>query len=279
MLDARPGVIDLVEYANVPADLSEGLFPDGQANSRQAFYFSTPGRSNDPSPGPFTLFINEWMASNTGYLADPADGKFDDWFELYNPSSIAVDLGGFSLTDNPTNTIRWPIPTGTTIGPHGYLLVWADNDTNQNGTGLHADFKLDKEGDSIALFAPDGRLVDAVAFEEQLDDTSQGRWPDGNPAPFFLMPTPTPRWPNLVPMNPPAEIQIVQTTISEGRYFALSWSAEPGCIYRVQYRADVDARNWTDLSGDVFAQRNLASKADPAVVAGDARFYRVILVR
>ena len=25
------------------------------------------------------------MASNTRTLADPADGDFDDWFELYNP--------------------------------------------------------------------------------------------------------------------------------------------------------------------------------------------------
>ncbi|HXJ74985.1 MAG TPA: CotH kinase family protein, partial [Candidatus Dormibacteraeota bacterium] len=32
-----------------------------------------------------TVFINEWMAENTSFIADPADGLYDDWFELYNP--------------------------------------------------------------------------------------------------------------------------------------------------------------------------------------------------
>jgi len=70
------------------------------------------------------------MSANVTF-SPTADGIFDDWFELYNPNSTAIALGGYTLTDNFTNTLRWSIPTGTVIAPHGYLLVWSDDDTNQ----------------------------------------------------------------------------------------------------------------------------------------------------
>lgn len=50
--------------------------------------------------------INEWMAANSATLADPADGDFDDWFELYNPDPYPVDLSGYQLTDDPIGLVR-----------------------------------------------------------------------------------------------------------------------------------------------------------------------------
>ena len=38
-----------------------------------------------------TVFINEWLASNTNNLVDPADGDREGWIELYNPGTNAVD--------------------------------------------------------------------------------------------------------------------------------------------------------------------------------------------
>src|SRR5262249_48194677 len=160
-----------------------GSFPDGQATLRQILYYPTPGTTNNNSPGPLGILINEWMAANATTLVDPADGKHDDWFELYNPNATAIDLSNYTLTDNPTNTVRWPIPAGTTIGPHAFLLVWSDNNTNQNNptnADLHTNFKLSKDGDEIAVFAPDGQLVDYIGFGAQIDDVSEGRWPDGS---------------------------------------------------------------------------------------------------
>ena len=54
--------------------------PDGQLFDRQLFYFTTPGASNNPALVP--VAINEWLASNTGGLTNPATGHSDDWFEL-----------------------------------------------------------------------------------------------------------------------------------------------------------------------------------------------------
>jgi hypothetical protein len=276
-INGQPTVIDYLTYDLVPADRSYGLFPDGQAADRQILYYPTPGTTNDPSPGPSAILINEWMAANVNFLADPADGNFDDWFELYNPNSTVIALGGYTLTDNFTNTLRWTIPAGTVIAPHGYLLVWSDDDTNQNSptnTDLHTDFKLSQNGEEIALFAPDGRLVDYVRFLDQPDNLSEGRWPDGS-GKFYLMTAPTPRAPNFIPTTLPPEVRIVETAASPGVFFALSWEAETGKTYRVQYKDALGAASWNTLPGDVLADGNIASKGHATTSDSAQRFYRV----
>ena len=46
-----------------------------------------------------TLVINEFMASNSNCIQDP-QGQYDDWVELYNYGTDAIDVGGIYLTDN-----------------------------------------------------------------------------------------------------------------------------------------------------------------------------------
>src|SRR6185503_4196128 len=166
------------------------------------FFSVTPGNTNLNVSPPLNVLINEWMASNTGFLADPADGHFDDWFEIYNPGSTTADLGGYFLTDDIlTNKFKFRIPPGYSIPPGGHLLVWADSDANQNSTNiadLHISFKLSASGDEIGLFAADGTTIDTVSFGEQTSNISQGRFPDGG-ANIVFMPAPTPRAANVGP--------------------------------------------------------------------------------
>ena len=71
------------------------------------------------------VVINEWMADNNGPngFADRADGLFQDWFELFNPNTNAVNLAGFFLTDNLSEPAKWQIPPGTIIASGDFLLV------------------------------------------------------------------------------------------------------------------------------------------------------------
>ena len=128
------------------------------------------------------LVINEFMASNSSYLDDP-QGQYDDWLEIYNAADVAMDVGGMYLTDDLNEPAKWRIPSdnpsATTIPAHGHLLIWADSDTGD--AGLHANFKLDADGDEIGLFDVDGStLVDSVSFSRQVSDISYGRYPDGS---------------------------------------------------------------------------------------------------
>ena len=141
--------MDYLTYSNLGPSLSYGDFPDGQPFNRETFYTVTPGSNNYARS--ITLFINEWMASNTNTLADPADGEFKDWFEIYNASTNAIDLGGYYLTDDLTRKTQFRVPANGqyVIPAQGFLLVWADNLVNLNAgvnTDLHVNFALKQIG-------------------------------------------------------------------------------------------------------------------------------------
>src|SRR5678815_6098345 len=71
------------------------------------------------------VVINEFQASNASTIADPGNGAFNDWLELYNVGNTAVDLTGWHLSDSD-NPDEWAFPVGTMIQAKGFLLIWAD---------------------------------------------------------------------------------------------------------------------------------------------------------
>ena len=135
-----------------------------------------------PMTGP-SVVINELMADNDNVIADP-QGDYDDWIELYNRTDSAVLLTGMYLSDKEDNLTKWEFPENTEIPANGYLIVWLDEDhDDENATeGLHANFKLSKNGE-IALFvdtdANGNQVLDSVTFGEQETDVAYGRFPDG----------------------------------------------------------------------------------------------------
>ena len=175
-------ILDYANYAGVSTDRSFGSFPDGQSFTRRQLDYATPGGANIATSAISMVKINEWMADNASIIRDPVDNQFQDWFELYNPGVDVEELGGCYLTDSLTNRFLFQIPSGYRIPPRGFLLVWADGETDQNtnkGLDLHVNFKLSKDGESIGLFAADGVAIDTVTFGAQITDASQGRSPDG----------------------------------------------------------------------------------------------------
>ena len=140
-----------------------------------------------------SLFINEILAVNQITIAGP-NATYPDWIELFNAGNETVDLSGMYLTDDLADPTSWRFPEGTLIDPAGYLLVWADNSSDQNS--LHASFRLNANGEEVGLFASDGvTLIDSVVFTKQLGDVSYGRLPDGSPNWTHLLRA-TPGWGN-----------------------------------------------------------------------------------
>jgi hypothetical protein len=218
------------------------------------------------------------MAANTSAsgIADPADGDYEDWFELYNPGTNTVDLGGYFLTDNLTNKLQYEIPNNGRyiLPPAGYLLVWADGETEQNSTNhadLHASFNLRAAGEAIGLFAADGTQIDAVTFTNQAANISQGRSPDGS-GNIVLLPMSSPHGANFGASPAP----VVTAIGVQGATVALTFTSVPGTRYRVQFKDDLSAINWNSLPGDVTATDNLSMKFDTN--NGQQRFYRLQIV-
>ena len=118
-----------------------------------------------------TVTISEVMSSNVS-ASKNSKGEFEDWIELHNRGTEAVNLGGMYLTDDLGHARKWKCPDDVTIAPGGYLLIWADGNNNSDD-GLHTSFKLSKEGETLALVSEQG-VVAILAFPALSDDQSYG---------------------------------------------------------------------------------------------------------
>lgn len=134
-------------------------------------YFIAPLMSSNTA-----VVINEVMASNSITASDSL-GEFDDWIELFNNSSQAVDISGYYLTDDYFNPDKWTIPANTIIPANDYLIVWADEDSSQGA--YHANFKLSGSGESVYLLDASVAIADQVIFGQQVTDYGYARVPNG----------------------------------------------------------------------------------------------------
>ncbi len=134
------------------------------------------------------LVVNEVMPSNVSISRDP-QGDFDDWIEIHNTSAQEVDMSGMYLTDSQEDLRQWAFPKGTVILPYGFLVVWADGDVKKRG--LHADFKLSANGETVFLVDTDvqgNAIVDQLTYMGVGDNEAFGRLKSGELA--VMPPTP-----------------------------------------------------------------------------------------
>jgi hypothetical protein len=130
---------------------------------------------------PDKLKINEWLAKSENLL-------IDDFIELYNPSSLPVDLEGLYLTDNPvTQPNKHQLTSLSFISADGYAVFNA----NEGDKPSDVNFKLSPDGEMIGLFNKNLKMIDQIFYGPQTTDVSQGRAPDGSSNfDFFESPTP-----------------------------------------------------------------------------------------
>jgi hypothetical protein len=141
---------------------------------RAEFEYYSLNAQTEESESP--LVINEFMASNTSTITDEA-GEFEDWIELHNSTSTAIDLTGMFLTDNPLNLSKWDFPAGSIIPAGGYYILWADEDSSQGIN--HTNFKLSAAGETLYLLDANMAFVDSVSWGLQSSDRSMARIPNG----------------------------------------------------------------------------------------------------
>ena len=124
-------------------------------------------------------FVNEFSASNSSSLDDD-NGNSTDWIEIYNGGEDSVDLGGYSLTDDPTDITKYVIPDNTNLAGGQYLIIFAGDDADPStGTDLYTSFGLASGGDYVGFYDPSGDLVNEFGaggadYPQQFTDVSYG---------------------------------------------------------------------------------------------------------
>ncbi len=192
LFNANNTVFDFVNFGFQAADFS--IIRSGTTSWQLGV--PTIGATNIPAilGDVMQLRINEWMAN-------PLPGE-DDWFEVYNPNSQPVSVGGCYLTDDLANRTRYlPIPPLSFIGAvtNAWQEFVADGNT-QNGAH-HVGFNLRGAGEAIGLSTTNGQPIDSITFTNQTSGVSQGRLLDGSANIVFFPGTPSPGDANYVLMN------------------------------------------------------------------------------
>ena len=109
--------------------------------------------------------------------------EYDDWIEFYNGGTEPVDIGGLFVSDligDPEPfRISTEYPDSTTIDPGQFLLIWADDSTEQGV--LHTNFKLSREGEQVVAYGYDSKaIIDSISYEKVPRNFTFGRLSDGD---------------------------------------------------------------------------------------------------
>lgn len=146
-----------------------------------------------------TLFsqvvINEFCVAN--YTDWDQGGDNEDWVELYNPAGAPVNIGGFWMSNEIADPMKWQIPTGTTVNANSYLIILlsgtGDYDPNQFGY-LNTSFRVTQtNGEAVVLSNAGGTILesyDMAAIGSFQANHSYGRIIDGA-ANFAIFTDPT----------------------------------------------------------------------------------------
>ena len=210
------------------------------------------------------------MINNTKTLADPANGQYEPWFELYNSTSTNMNLAGFYLSTSVFNLTQFQIPFGYFIPPNGFLLVWTDGLTNQNQSSpadLHVNFSL-QQSSNLMLFNSSSILLDGVALGSQAPDNSSGSKVDGDSAILPLL-SPTPRESNdQILALPP-------TLLSSNGGILLSFSGLPFFVHSILAASSINSPTWSNIAS-VSADGLGSFQYVDSPASRSQRFYRAI---
>ncbi|MCC6232872.1 MAG: lamin tail domain-containing protein [Verrucomicrobiales bacterium] len=198
LIDRNGALVTEVTYGDQPPWPTE---PDGTRGSLEfiapdldpndpAAWQTSPGALGSPgspitTPSTPRVLLSE-IAPSTSSTTD------SDWIELTNPGPNAVALGGWSLSDN-SDPRRFVFPAGTSLPAGGFLRVWCDS--LRAPTGLVAPFDLNADGETLALYDPQGARADAVTFGSIPTAYSLGR-AGANASAAWVLCEPTPMAPN-----------------------------------------------------------------------------------
>ncbi|MCA0238271.1 MAG: CotH kinase family protein [Bacteroidetes bacterium] len=222
--------------------------------------------------------INELLAVNSTIASDPDFGEFSDYAELINNTAVPIDLGGYTLSDDPAETDKWALPA-LTLQPGELLLVWTDGQDKRPGdtafvayknatatmSALHAGFRLSGDGEYLGLYNPQGNLMDEITYCVQAGDVSYGR-STANPSQWIYFGEPTPG-----AANSPFGSASMETpgtpvfSLAEGFYdtpqmLHLS-TQEPGAVIRYTFDGTTPNAASPVFSTDIPISLNLSIKA------------------
>ncbi len=141
-------------------------------------YFAAPTPGSDNAHG-FETADQIGCFDNTGVFVSEVSAvsevhsSANDWIELCNGSAEAIDLSGWTLSDNPDMPAKFTIQ-GMTIDAGGYIVIECTSHTQRQSASI-APFSLSLGGETIVLHNAQGALVDSFDTGALAPEITSGR--------------------------------------------------------------------------------------------------------
>lgn len=139
------------------------------------------------------IVLNEAM-NNHFLLVRDFDGEEWAWAEVYNPTSQAINLSNYYITNTLSQSGRFRLPNVNLSSGSRRIILFSAKDT-QHGTLIHANFIWDRRQDVLFLQDSSLQVIDEIRVPPLPFDHSWGRESDGD-SNWVAFSTPTPATPN-----------------------------------------------------------------------------------
>jgi hypothetical protein len=134
------------------------------------------------------VFINEFFADPASGLAGDANGdgvrdsSDDEFVELFNSSTNAVDISSWSISD--ASLKRHVFTAGSIINPNSTFVVFGGGQPKLTKApwqiASQGSLNLNNTADTITLYDVNGKIIDTVTYGAEADkDQSIVRSPEG----------------------------------------------------------------------------------------------------
>jgi len=143
-----------------------------------------PAQSSVLSPFPAGALVITEFHKDPQAVADSAG----EWFEVYNRSSVPLDMEGWVLSDAGSDlAVLDNQGAGIVIQPGARVVLGVNADKTTNGgvtvDAVYKGLVLSNSADEIYLSTPAGVLVDGIAYDNGVN------WPDQAGRSAVLQPT------------------------------------------------------------------------------------------
>ncbi len=146
------------------------------------------------TPASAQLVVNEYSCANWRNILDYYD-ETEDWVELFNQGTAAVNLTGYHLSDDETEPLKWTFPANVSIEPGGLLRVWCSGRSVKDPQGnLHTSFRLSQTKNNpehIVFSSASGAILEDIEIVKTQVHQSRGRFPNGS-SNWYIFTEPTP---------------------------------------------------------------------------------------
>lgn len=164
LTDAYAGLVQQLDVPELIGDVSYAR------NASGAYGFSaapTPGEPN--SDADIRASLGDLTGNSGGLLRlnevlpYPAEGYA--WAELVNDSDTAVQLNDYYISDRVSEPLLQRLPSYT-LEPGDYVLVYFAGGDEAEADGLHVDFNIGTNDETVILTSASGSRINALGWKE-----------------------------------------------------------------------------------------------------------------